>query len=156
MASLPLYLQSFLIHYCPLIEKKHTMWKVYYIKMVYFFFYFTFCKRGILYVSLWRVALESAIAISLILEHYKTHSFLLFTTINNRLFLFHKICTVWRVNDLVHSVKDLNQGAVYFFFLIPIPKCFRIRVITYKNISEGENALKEAFLITIFSGSLTF
>ena len=40
-----------------------------------FSFYFTFCKRGILHVSLWRVA------------------------------FFHEICTVWRVNAVVHSVK---------------------------------------------------
>ena len=51
--------------------------------------------------------------IALILEHYIAHFDL--QQKMDHLF-FHEICTVWRVNDLVHSVKVSNQGAVKFFF----------------------------------------
>ena len=48
-------------------------------------------------------------AITSILEHYKAH-FDLQQKIAH--LFFHEICTVWRVNAGVHSVKVSNQGAV--------------------------------------------
>ena len=43
---------------------------------------------------------------------------------NSTVYFFHKICTVWIVNRLAHSVKVSNQVGV-FSFLIPIPQCIR-------------------------------
>ena len=59
--------------------------------------------------------------IAVILEHYIAH-FDLQQKIDH--LFFHEICTVWRVNALVHSVKVSNQGAVKFF-KCPIPQCFK-------------------------------
>ena len=60
-------------------------------------------------------------------------------TSSKNLFL-HEICTVWRVNDKVYSVKVLNQGAIYFLCPIaysaletkvyPMASPFQVAIVT--------------------------
>ena len=50
---------------------------------------------------------------------------------------FQEICTVWRVNALVHSVKVSNQGAVYFFLNVLYHSALETKVLChYRRILD--------------------
>ena len=95
------------------------MWKFYEKKMGVFFLFHFLWKGHVTCKSVKSGIVEGAITQYLsIIKHILTSSKKI-----AHLF-FHEICTVWRVNAVVHSVKVSNQGAVYFF-KCPIPQCFR-------------------------------